>query len=198
MDDINIGSGTEDMTDDELNEAHQKDWRRVLGVLDRHNMVCKPTNASLFVREVQFAGHVVGHRQRRPMPRKLAALKHRTKPQAISELRSFMGFGNCFSGYVRMYADLSGPLQKMLQVGKFDGRKESKKKFAWTTAAGEAFHRLKEGLLGQLALFLVDPDKGLVLRTGASDYALGAVLEQVWCDRTHDPVAFWSQVLAEG
>ena len=41
-----------------------------------------------------------------------------------------MGFCNYYSGYVRMCAELSGPLHKMLQVGKFDGRKGSKKKLA--------------------------------------------------------------------
>ena len=82
------------------------------------------------MKEVEFAGHVVGHGQRRPMPGKLASLHHWEKPQTISELRSFMGFCNYYSGYVRMYAELSGPLHKMLQVGKFDGRKGSKKKLA--------------------------------------------------------------------
>ena len=165
MDDIIIGSGTEDMTEDELIEAHEKDLRRVLSELDKYNMVCKPTKASLFVKEVEFAGHVVGHGQRRPMPRKLASLHNWEKPQTISELRSFMGFCNYYSGYVRMYAELSGPLHKMLQVGKFDDRKGSKKKLAWTPEAEDAFSRLKERLLGQLQLFLVDPDKGFVLRT---------------------------------
>ena len=198
VDDIIIGSGTEDMTEDELIEAHEKDLRRVLSELDKHNMVCKPTKASLFVREVEFAGHVVGHGQRRPMPGKLASLRHWEKPQTISELRSFMGFCNYYSGYVRMYAELSGPLHKMLQVGKFDGRKGSKKKLAWTPEAEDAFSRLKERLLGQLGLFLVDPNKGFVLRTDASDYAVGAVLEQVRDDGSHVPVAFWSRILAEG
>ena len=110
-------------------------------------MVSKPTEASLFVKEVEFAGHVVWHRQRRPMPGKLAALRHWDKPQTISELRSFMGFCNYFSGYVQMYASLSGPLHKMLQVGKFDGRKGSKEKLAWTTEAKEALDQLKERLL---------------------------------------------------
>ena len=119
-------------------------------------------------------------------------------PQTISELRSFMGCVNFFSGYVRMYADLSGALHKMLQVGRFDGCKGSKKKFTWTTEAEEAFHKLKERLLGQLGLFLVDRDKGFVLCTDASDYAVKAVLEQVRCDGTHVPVASWSRVLAEG
>ena len=55
-----------------------------------------------------------------------------------------MGFCNYYSGYVRMYAELSGPLHKMLQVGKFDGRKRSKKKLAWTPEAEDAFNRLRE------------------------------------------------------
>ena len=86
VDDIIIGAGTEDMTEDELIEAHEKDLRGVLSELDKHNMVCKPTKASLFVREVEFAGHVVDHGQRRPMPGKLASLHHWEKPQTISEL----------------------------------------------------------------------------------------------------------------
>ena len=76
--------------------------------------------------------------------------------------------------------------------------KKSKKKLVWTPEAEDAFSRLKERLLGQLGLFLVDPDKGFVLRTDASDYAVGAVLEQVRDDGTHVPVAFWSRILAEG
>ena len=87
-----------------------------------------------------------------------------------------------------MYAELSGPLHKMLQVGKFDGRKGSKKKLAWTPEAEDAFSRLKERLLGHLGLFLVDPNKGFLLRTDASDYAVGAVLEQVRDDGSHVPV----------
>ena len=132
------------------------------------------------------------------MPGKLAALRHWEKPQSISEHRSFMGFCNYYSGYLRMYADLSGPLHRMLQVGNLYGCKGSKKKLTWTTEAEEAFDKLKERLWGQLGLFLVDQDKGFVLRTDASEYAVGAVLEQVRCDGTHVPVAFRSGVLAEG
>ena len=159
VDNIIIESGTQDMSQDELIKAQEKDLRRVLDVVHRHQMVCKPTNASLFVKEVEFAGHVVRHGQRRPMPGKLAAVNHWERPTTISELRSFMGFCNYYLGYVRMYAELSGPLHKMLQVGKFDGRKGGKKKLAWTTEAEEAFETPKRTLLGKLGLFLMIPAK---------------------------------------
>ena len=57
---------------------------------------------------------------------------------------------------------------------------------------------MKQALLSAVGLHLVDPDRGFVLRTDASDYAVGAVLEQVLDDGRHVPVAFWSRVLAEG
>ena len=75
-----------------------------------------------------------------------------------------------FSGYVRMYSELSGPLHKLLQVGKFDGRKGKEKKLARNTEAEEAFETRKRTLLGKLRLFLINLDKGFVLRTDASDY----------------------------
>ena len=44
----------------------------------------------------------------------------------------------------------------------------------------------------------MDPERGFVLRTDASDYAVGAVLKQVRDDGSHVPVVFWSRILAEG
>ena len=72
------------------------------------------------------------------MPGKLAALCHWEKPHTISELWSVMGFCNGYSGYVRLYVDLWGHLHKVLQVGKFNGGKGTKKELAWTTEAEKA------------------------------------------------------------
>ena len=57
---------------------------------------------------------------------------------------------------------------------------------------------MKQALLSAVGLHFVDPDRGFVLRTDASDYAVGAVLEQVLDDGRHRAVAFWSRVLAKG
>ena len=42
VDDIVVESGTEDMTDDELIAAHEKELRRKFGILDKHSMVSSP------------------------------------------------------------------------------------------------------------------------------------------------------------
>ena len=57
---------------------------------------------------------------------------------------------------------------------------------------------MKQALLSAVGLQLVDPDRGVVLRTETSDYAIRAVLEQVLDEGRHVPAAFSSPVLAEG
>ena len=144
MDDIIIRSAPEDISEDELIKAGEKDLRRVLDVLDRHQMVCKLTKASVSVEEVVFPGHVVGHGQRRPMPGNLAALNHWERPTTISELRSFMGFCNYYSGYLRMYAELSGTLHKVLQVGMFQGAQREQEKAGLDKGVGRSIGDAQE------------------------------------------------------
>ena len=60
----------------------------------------------------------------------------------------------------------------------------------WNEESDRAFEGMKQALLFAVGLHLVDPDRGFVLRTDASDYAVGTVLEQVLDDGRHVPVAF--------
>ena len=47
------------MSEDELIEAYEKDVRRVLSELDKQNMVCRPTKASL-LKPVQTPVAILG------------------------------------------------------------------------------------------------------------------------------------------
>ena len=145
-----------------------------------------------------FAGHVVGNGQRKPIPGKVAAIEHWEKPKTVSELRAYLGFCNYYSGYIKMYAEYAAPMTTMLKGKREETKKGSKKALVWNDESDRAFEGMKQALLSAVGLHLVDPDRGFVLRTDASDYAVGAVLEQVLDDGRHVPVACWSRVLAEG
>ena len=97
-----------------------------------------------------------------------------------------------------MYAEYAAPMTTMLKGNQEKTKKGSKKALVWNDESDRAFEGMKQALLSAVGLHLVDPDRGFVLRTDASDYAVGAVLEQVLDDGRHVPVAFWSPVLAEG
>ena len=96
-----------------------------------------------------------------------------------------------------MYAEYAAPMTTMLKGNREETKKGSKKALVWNEESDRAFEGMKQALLSAVGLHLVDPDRGFVLRTDASDYAVGAVLEQVLDDGRHVPVPFWSRVLAE-
>ena len=155
------------------------------------------TEATIAVSEVVFAGHVVENGQRKPIPGKVAAIEHWGKPKTVSELPAYLGFCNYYSGYIKMYAEYAAPMTTMLKGNREETKKGSKKALVWNAESDRAFQGMKQVLLSAVGLHLVDPDRGFVLRIDASDYAVGAVLEQVLDDGRHVPVAFWSPVLAE-
>jgi hypothetical protein len=79
---------------------------------------------------------------------------------------------------VENYAKLAAPLTAKLQWTREDGKKGSQKILLWNEAEVHAFHELKAALAKSLSLFRIQVDKPFALRTDASGYAIGAVLEQ--------------------
>ena len=51
----------------------------------------------------------------------------------------------------------------------------------WTEVEKQGFEALKETLMGRLALQIINPACPFVLRTDASGFSIGAVLEQAPC-----------------
>ena len=63
-----------------------------------------------------------------------------------------------------------------LQLNREDEKKVRKKPIRWTTSDIESFVKLKRALTEELELFQLEPDKTFVMKTDASDHAIGAVL----------------------
>ena len=198
VEDVIIASGDPSMSYEELLEAHERDVTRVLDLLVRDKLTGCSDKATIAVSEVVYAGHVVGNGQRKPIPGKVAAIEHWEKPKTVSELRAYLGVFNYYLGYMKMYADYAAPMTTMLKGNPEATSKGSKKALVRNDALDPAFEGMRQALLSAVGLHLVDPDRGFVLRTDASDYAVGAVLEQMLDDGRQMPVAFWSRVLAKG
>ena len=192
VDDVIIGSTGN--TEEELLDNHERDVREVLQTLAEQSLYADWDKAKLFMREVEFCGHVLREGKRGPAPGKLLSIQGWELPKTVTQLRGFLGLTNYYSCYVPNYADLAAPLMAKLQLNREDGKKGSQKPIRWTTPDVEAFVKLKHALTEQLELFQLDPDQPFVMRTDASDTAIGAVLEQEregkWV-----PVAFFSRKL---
>ena len=185
VDDVIIASGDPSMSYDELVEEHERELTRVLDLLVRHKLTGSSDKVTIAVSEL-------GNGQRKPIPGKVATIEHCEMPKTVSELLAYLGFCNYYSWYIKMYAEYAAPMTAILKDNRGETKKGSKKALVWNEESDHAFEGMKQALLSPVALHLVDPDRGFVLRTEASNYAIGAVVEQVLDDERHVPVAFWS------
>ena len=176
IDDVIVGSTGATMEETLAN--HDRNLREVLDRLAQNKLIVDPRKASLFVTEVEFCGHILREGRRQPAPGKLTALLKWDLPRTVTQLRGFLGLANYYSSYVQNYAEYAGPLMAKLQLNRIDGKKGSTKPIVWKESDKESFEELKRVLAARLELFRVDPDKPFVMRTDASDKAVGAVLEQ--------------------
>ena len=114
IDDIIVGPRVEEGED--LLAQHDKDLRRVLELLKENKLIVDITKCRLFVTEVEFCGHILGGGVRRPAPGKLLAIEKWEVPTTITELRSFLGFANYYSSYIKDFAEVTAILQEKLKV----------------------------------------------------------------------------------
>ena len=195
VDDIIIGSSG--VSWEEVITNHERDVRAVLSTLRKNELIVDPRKAHMFMKEVEFCGHILREGRRSPAPGKLLSIQKWELPATITELRGFLGLTNYYSCYVPNYSTFAAPLMSKLQVGRVDGKKGSVKPVEWDDDSRLAFENLKKALANGLEVFRIEPDEPFILRTDASDFALGAVLEQQregkWV-----PVAFYSRKLAKG
>ena len=108
VDDIIVGSTGE--TEQELMENHEKDLRRLLEVLTEAKLVVDPKKANMFMKEVEFCGHILREGSRTPSPGKLLSIQNWEFQTTITALRGFLGLTNYYSSYVPNYANLAAPL----------------------------------------------------------------------------------------
>ena len=111
----------------ELLGARERDLTRVLDLLIRHKLTGSSDIATIAVREVVCAGHVVCGGQGKTIPVKVVAIEHWDKPRTVSELRAYLGFCNYYSGYINIYAEYAAPMTAMLKSNREKTKKGSKK-----------------------------------------------------------------------
>jgi hypothetical protein len=194
LDDILIGSVGNTL--EELISNHRQDVERVLDRLTQNQMVCSPAKSKFFQREVEILGHVLRDGIRKPAPGKLLPIEKWELPRTITALRSFLGVANYLSEYVPQFAKTAAPLMEKLKVSKEEGKRGSLKEVSWSESDIEAFHELKRKLVEGLSLYQPKLDQPFVLKTDASERAIGAELSQYF-DGVLRPVAFFSRKLAQ-
>ncbi|GBG59535.1 hypothetical protein CBR_g49795 [Chara braunii] len=139
--------------------------------------------SSFGVPSVIYLGHVISGDGLAPEAAKVAAIQDWPQPQTLKDVRSFLGLASYYRKFVRNFSAVVAPLTNLT-------KKDTP--FLWSLHCQMAFARLKQALTRAPVLKLPDPTLPFVLTTYASQYGIGAVLQQ------HDgnglrPVEFMSK-----
>ncbi len=174
LDDILIFSKNE--------QEHEQHVRQVLQLLRKHKLYAKLSKCSFFQPAVDFLGHTVSAQGISMDAHKVKAILDWPQPADVKELRSFLGLAAYYMKFVSHHAAITAPLTDLLH---HDAA------WAWDTTHQQAFSALKSAVSAAGVLTIPDPNGEFTVATDASDYAIGAVLEQ-----NGRPVAFESRKLS--
>jgi hypothetical protein len=166
-------------------EEHRDHVRQVLEILRKNKLYAKHSKCEFGVRQVEFLGHTVSGKGIYMCHDKLAAIRDWPLPRNLHEVRSFLGLTGYYRHFVQNYSRIAQPLTNLTRA---------ETSFDMEGAPTAAFEDLKRRMMEAPILMIPDPKKPFMVTTDASDYAIGAVLEQM-DDRKTRPCAYLSRTL---
>ena len=169
-------------------EDHLNDLRSLLKSLRYHGLTAGPSKCFLGYNEIKYLGYSVGDNKLKPLDDKVHAILEIPLPSTKKQLRSFLGSTNFYQQFIKKYGDIVAPLNNMI-------KKNSSNTLQWSDLQVSKFNELKQCLSKKPILQLPDNTKVFILRSDASDLALGAVLLQEY--NVPMPVAYASRKLLD-
>jgi hypothetical protein len=123
------------------------------------------------ITQVQYPGYIIDEKGVHVDPSKIQVIRDWPAPTTLTELHNFLGLVNFYRRFMLGFSHVSWPLSQITKGG-------AKEKFSWSKSQQKAFGELKHCLYSTPVLTLLDLKKPFEIETDASDYAIGAVLNQ--------------------
>ena len=169
------------------NEAEHIDHViKVLQRLRENFLYAKLEKCEFHVTSVQYLGFIISPAGISMDPKKVSTITEWPQPSNIKAVRGFLGFANFYRRFIFNYSVIAVPLFNML-------KKDTA--FRWTDACKSSFDNLKGRFITAPILGHFNPQSATTIETDASDYAIGAVFNQVGDDGLIHPIAFISRTL---
>ena len=159
-------------------EEHLVRLQAVFDKLKAAGLKLKPSKCELFRKQINYLGHVVGHKGVITDPEKIEAVTEWPRPTTVTEVRSFLGFVGYYRRFIPNFSKVAKPLNILLQ--NWEGTSNQKKKFKveWGPEQQESFETLQRFCTEAPILALADFKAPFILHTDASSDGLGAMLYQ--------------------
>lgn len=165
-------------------EDHLRHLRKLFKQLTGHGLVINVGKCQFGVSEIDFLGHKITKDGARPLPDKVEAVQKFPRPTTIKGLQQFAGMINFYHRFIPDSAKIMSPIYSA-----FSGKP---KNLVWNKALDLAFRHAKQALANATLLHHPLSQAPTALTTDASEYAVGAVLQQ-FIDGGWRPLAFFSK-----
>ena len=150
-------------------------------LLQQHQFKVKLSKCSFVQQQLYYLGHVLSPNGVSTDSSKLSIIQNCPSPANTKELRSFLGIAGYYRRFVQNFGMITRPLNDLLKKNTL---------FIWTETTEQAFQLLKQSLISAPVLTLPNFNEPFMVETDASDYGIGAVLQQ-----NGHPIAFVSKAL---
>src|SRR5258706_12463783 len=168
----------------ETMEEHVVLVRWVLQKLTENNLCVNPKKCVFHVLEVEFCSYTIGQRGVKMSEDKVQEIVNWRLPRNVVEVQSFLGFANFYRRFIKGFAKVTRPLTDLTRTGIT---------WNWNEACTNAFEGLKKLFTEAPILAHFDPDRPKIIKTDASDLAIGGILSQLEPDVKWHPIAFISR-----
>ena len=165
---------------------HKNHLCQVFGRLKEHGLIISSSKCEFGVSEIDFLGHHIDKNGVVPLKKKVQAVIDFPKPSTVKGLQEFLGMVNFYHRFVPNCATVMRPL--------YDATSSKVKLVKWNTERDKAFASAKEALANATLLIHPCAEAPTALTVDASDFAVGAVLEQ-FTQGSWKPLAFFSRQL---
>ena len=140
--------------------------------------------------QVKYLGHHLSAGGRTILQDRKTAVLQAPKPQTKKQMMSFLGLTNYCRAWVPNYAEITGPLNKMM----YDEQINMSAQIKWTPEAENALCELKRVLVSSVALALPDYSKPFVQMVDCKNHYMTSVLVQQHGEKMK-PIAYFSSKL---
>ena len=93
-------------------EEHLVRLQTVVNRLKAARLKLKPSKCELFKKQINYLGHVVGHKGVATDPKKIEAVTEWPRPTTVTEVRSFLGFVSYYRRFIPTFSKVAKPLNK--------------------------------------------------------------------------------------
>lgn len=144
----------------------------------------------LWKTEVKYLGHNIAENGRAVDGETKSAILQAPKPQTKKQMMSFLRMVNYCRAWIPNYAEITGPLTKMIYAEPLT----MSDKIEWTPTAEEAFVNIKKTLVGSAVLALPNYQKEFIQTVDCKKDYMTSVLLQIHGDKMR-PIAYYSSKL---